>query len=171
MDPLLPDPAPDFTDPLGILRACHERMRRHCALLLRVCEHLAEHGQDQEAREAIRQLLRYFGESARHHHADEEQDLFPLLADDAELSGILQNLGAEHAELESSWVVLEGLLSGDPLQTLETLRDKAASFAAAYEWHIQTENARILPLAEQRLDATQIAALGRAMARRRGVTA
>ena len=37
---LLRPAAPDFSDPLGLLAACHERMLANCALLQRMLDNL-----------------------------------------------------------------------------------------------------------------------------------
>ena len=47
-----PESAPDFTDPLGLLRACHQRMLDHCERLLRLADHLQDHGADSDAQQA-----------------------------------------------------------------------------------------------------------------------
>ena len=48
----LPEQLPGFDDPLGLLRACHDRMLAHCELL----ESLAESPDSKVAQ----QVLRYF---------------------------------------------------------------------------------------------------------------
>jgi len=75
---LIPE-LPDFDDPLGVLRACHERMLAQCNTLQGLVTHVAHNGVDDEARSAIGNVIHYFTTSALHHHQDEEQDLFPLL--------------------------------------------------------------------------------------------
>ena len=62
-----------------MLSACHGRVERQCETLLRLVPHLAANGPDQAAREAAQNVMRYFDTSAPHHHADEEEDLFPAL--------------------------------------------------------------------------------------------
>ena len=68
----LPDTLPGFDDPIGLLRACHEKMLAHCDLLAAL---LDKDTLDDEAREAARNLVRYFSQSAPLHHRDEEEDL------------------------------------------------------------------------------------------------
>ena len=48
---------PDFDDPLGVLRACHERMLSHCDMLQKLPEHVAANGVDEEARSAINRVV------------------------------------------------------------------------------------------------------------------
>jgi len=169
--PVLSPAAPDFSDPLGLLAACHERIRGHCGLLQRMLLWLPEHGADGEMQGAARQVTRYFGTAAPHHHADEEEDLFPLLAADAGLADLIAHLGREHTRLDALWADLaprlECLARGE---VPEGLAAAVEAFTAAYGAHIDCEDAQILPAARRRLDQAQLGALGRAMARRRGVT-
>ncbi len=76
---LIPE-LPDFNDPLGILKACHQRMLMYCGILDKLIPHIADKGVDAEARSAIGKVKTYFSTSAVHHHQDEEEDLFSILA-------------------------------------------------------------------------------------------
>lgn len=82
MDITLPGhsaPAVGFEVPLEMLAACHLRVQDQCSTLLRLVTHIAAHGPDRPAQEAATAVMRYFDTSARHHHDDEERDLFPAL--------------------------------------------------------------------------------------------
>lgn len=104
--------------PLELLSACHARIERQCATLLRLAVHLAAHGIDDEARQAATSVMRYFDLSAPNHHADEEQDLFPALLEsvagsDAQcLRALIDGLSAEHRALEALWRRVPGLPKG-----------------------------------------------------------
>ena len=73
-------PAAGFEVPLEMLSACHGRVEQQCRTMLRLVPHLAANGPDQAAREAAQNIMRYFDTSAKHHHADEEEELLPLAA-------------------------------------------------------------------------------------------
>lgn len=77
--PAFSAPAAGTEAPLELLSACHRRAKSQCATLRRLVAHLLAHGVDEEARTAAANVLRYFDISARHHHADEEEDVFPAL--------------------------------------------------------------------------------------------
>jgi hemerythrin-like domain-containing protein len=176
MKPLFPTPAAGFDDPIEILDGCHERIRRNCALVERLAAHLADHGNDADARRAAANVLRYFDTAAANHHRDEEADLFPLLqhhVDSAELNAafdLIRRLREDHRRLDASWArmrerleeVVQGATGGltPPL---------AREFRAAYERHIALEEAELLPLARRVLDSSLLELLGNSMARRRGV--
>lgn len=167
--------APGFDDPLGLLQACHQRIERHCRTLERLPAHLDTHGPDRAAREAAGQILRYFTQAAPHHHADEEQDLFPRLRrclEDPEcpdeLVRWLDELEAQHREQEEVWSHLEpGLrrlaLGGIP-EVLPVRR-----FVDLYRGHMAVENERVLPLAARLLGISELEAVGSAMRARRGI--
>jgi hypothetical protein len=68
-----------FEQPFAMLEACHERVQRTLALLARLRVHVREQGADENARQAARDVLRYFDMAAPLHHEDEELHVFPLL--------------------------------------------------------------------------------------------
>ena len=52
MRPLLQPVTPSIEDPLELLKACHDKVRRFSALVPRLRDHLARHGPDAQAQEA-----------------------------------------------------------------------------------------------------------------------
>jgi hemerythrin-like domain-containing protein len=170
---LLGAAAPGFDRPLDVLEACHGRIARLCDTLEKLLAHLPLHGADAQARQAARAVLTYFDTAAVHHHDDEERNLFPLL-EQAHAPGacdLVEALTLEHDELAQLWRRLR-----DQLARIETGTDAvldeplARRFAALNRAHLEFENAHVLPLARQTLDAAALERLGRAMAARRGVT-
>lgn len=91
--------------PLELLFACHDKVRRFTALAGKLSGHVAQHGADEEAREAAASILRYFELALPHHHADEEEDVFPALRhlQDIELNRAIDTLLAEHVALDLMW--------------------------------------------------------------------
>lgn len=163
--------APGFDDPLEMLSACHERIRAQCATLEKLRLYLPEHGCDRQARQAALAILRYFDTAGRHHHADEEQDLFPLLlaTQHAAALALVAHLLERHTELDAAWdslrIRLTCIAAGTaPLLEEQTVRD----FIALYQTHIALENAQLLPLAKELLNTAQLETLGRKMSARRG---
>jgi hemerythrin-like domain-containing protein len=166
----------DFNDPIGLLTACHSRIERQCATLLRLPDHLAHYGPDTQAQQAAQNALKYFSTSGKHHHADEEEGLFPLLVAAANRQGnkgilsLISSLQAEHAEMESAWSLLAPLLEAitkggrvDPYQL------PVEPFAASYRSHMAKENDTLFPYAQESLSPEQVATLGQRMAQRRNI--
>ena len=166
---LTPD-IPDFDDPLGLLRACHERMLANCDTLEKLVPHLHDKGLDDEARSAITRIIHYFTTSAVHHHQDEEQDLFPLLnGQSLKLAEIIYQLKQDHQQLDTLWQQLAAdLKQGATLPEDPDFPDHVAQFCTAYRTHIDTENRELLFLAQHSLSTHQLEEIGHAMAKRRG---
>ena len=169
-------PAAGFEAPLEMLSACHGRVERQCETLLRLLPHLAANGPDQAAREAAQNVMRYFDTSARHHHADEEQDLFPALllsapaAELAPLRELIDTLQAQHRELEQVWGALRRTLAGISEGTVRELdATEVRRLADLYRSHIAREEAELLPFAARILSIDQLDGVGRAMRERRGI--
>jgi len=170
--------APDFQNPLALLRACHGRVERFAELAARIADHLGDQGMPEDAAAtAAGRVLRYFDQAAPLHHADEEADLLPRLrarlpepAPPA-LRQLVSGLEAEHQRLDDHWQGLRPLLAriaqGEAVSA--DFRARAEAFRDAQLDHLARENRWILPAAEQHLRAADWDAIGNAMARRRGV--
>lgn len=171
----LPRAAPDFSQPIEMLRACHERIRSQCDTLRRLAEHLKGHGCDGEARQAASSVMRYFETAARHHHSDEEDDLLPrmmvaaTLGNGSRLTGMIADIATEHREMERAWTELRAAL-----HEISTGESKALDFLAVdrfaklYTSHIALEESTVFPLAEILLSRADLDAIGARMAERRG---
>ena len=168
-------PAVGFEAPLEMLFACHDRIERQCATLRRLVPHLITHGANEEARAAAANLMRYFDTSARHHHADEEEDLFPALiesvagSDAVCLRELVEALKEDHRALEASWqrvrVVLEQVVAG---QSVALASEDVEALVGLYERHIEREEGEVFPMAARLLSEDDLARVGRTMRERRG---
>lgn len=174
MASLLSTSAVGFEQPFEMLAACHERVNRMLALLERLREHLPGHGADDNARQAARDVMRYFDLAAPHHHQDEELHVFPplLAAGDPATVDLVRRLQRDHVQMASCWgaarLVLDAVAGGE--QQALSAADEAAldRFTGLYGDHIQAEEGLAYPAAAQLLDETALAAMGREMMRRRG---
>jgi iron-sulfur cluster repair protein YtfE (RIC family) len=162
--------------PLEMLAACHGRVERQCATLKRLAPHLAQHGADDQARTAAANVMRYFDTAARHHHEDEEKDLFPALiesmagSDAVCLREMTEGLCADHRLLEAKWRNLRGVLQRVAAgETVVLSAAEVEAFTGAYARHIAREEAELLPMAARLLSDGALAQVGRAMRERRGV--
>jgi hemerythrin-like domain-containing protein len=172
---LVASPAAGFEQPFEMLEACHERVHRMLALLVRLREHLAKQGADVQAQQAARDILRYFDQAAPQHHLDEELHVFPpLLAQaDAETVAVVTRLQQDHRQMESRWEaarqvllrIAEGALDQPGAEDNEALD----AFAGLYDSHIEAEERIAYPAAQGVLDETARTAMGQEMMRRRGV--
>lgn len=174
--PGLHSPSVGFDQPFDMLGACHERVRRSLDLLSRLKVHVAACGVDPSAREAARDVLRYFDKAAPLHHQDEERHVFPALllpgAADVATVALVRQLQQEHADMEALWQQVRVPLlawseGGDaPLSRAEGALWQ--HFSAVYLQHVQSEDACIYPAATAQMDEYGLRAMGQEMAARRG---
>ncbi len=159
----LTDELPGFDDPIGLLRACHDRMLAHIELL--------EGMLDTADASAAQQVVRYFTTSAPLHHRDEEEDLFPRLnRQSIRIAELIFSLKKEHEQLDRLWEQLAPVLRKLPPDGLDDdVIGQAREFCRLNREHIQRENSEFLPLAASSLSRQQLDAVGEAMAARRGV--
>lgn len=169
-------PAAGFDDPLAMLEACHERVRRSLERLERIGERAAQRRVDAAVREAAADVLRYFDIAAPHHHEDEERHVFPLVLGacaDAAVCDAVRALQRQHDEMRSIWATLRGplqaLAGGNDAAFDAASRAAAAEFVALYRRHAAVEETLVFPFAAARLDEAALARIGAEMAARRGV--
>lgn len=174
-------PAHPFTEPVGLLSACHRRIEMFLDVILRVSMEWPGRALEGSARESLSTALRYFREMAPQHNQDEEESLFPRLRalDSAEARQLLQLMDAlerEHAEaspqharvdeLASKWLNGE-VLSAAEFQELHRVSSDLREF---YRKHIAFEDKTLFPAAQRLLPADVLRQIGREMGARRGVT-
>lgn len=168
-------PAAGYEQPFEMLEACHERVHRMLRLLARLREHVAAQGADEQARQAARDVMRYFDQAAPQHHLDEERHVFPpLLAQgDPQVVAVVHRLREDHRQMEAGWAraraVLEALAEGRVAVFDAAATQSLAGFAALYGEHIQAEEAIAYPAARGQLDAPALERMAQDMMQRRGV--
>ena len=177
IDPLF-EPVPDFDQPIAVLKHCHDRIRKQIRTMQNLVAHLPQHGADLPAKQGANAVLRYFEKAAPQHHADEEEDLFPMLQgavddiDAALLAQLLPQIMREHVQMAHAWQILEQQLKSiaageSALLSAEDVRH----FAELYAAHMEKEETQIAPMAMRVLSAAQMSQLGNAMSARRGIAA
>lgn len=166
-----PSAAPDFSDPLGLLRACHERVLQHCDTLENLAAHIGDKGIDQDAKEAAAQIHKYFSVAGKHHHQDEEQDIFPRLARiSLKLADRVHKLKKEHEAIDAMWEPLAPLLARPATITdTDAFSTMAQQYADANRDHVRSENEELLDMAQHIFGRDELNAIGEKMAERRGL--
>ena len=167
-------PGVGFEQPFAMLEACHERVQRTLGLLGRLREHVRQQGVDHDARQAARDVLRYFDIAAPLHHQDEELHVFPLLLAEStpEVRALVTRLQQDHVAMTADWAAaragLQALL--DETATGFTPQAEAAldRFAMRYDAHIAAEEGMAYPAAAALLPPAALEVMGREMAARRG---
>lgn len=170
-------PGAGFEAPFEMLDACHERVERMLRLLGKIREHVATHGADAQARDAARDVMRYFDQAGPHHHEDEERHVFPaLLAQrDPAVVAVVIRLQHDHRDMAVMWTQVRSALSvlveagehwpgfsADDLQRFD-------AYDALYRRHLVDENGVVYPAARSVIRGAALQAMGADMMARRGV--
>ena len=168
-----------FTDPTGLLSDCHRRVEMFLGTIEAVAD-VIDRPATEETSRALESALRYFGQAAPKHTADEEESLFPRLRQiqHPEIQAAIAEM--EQLEKEHRWAAplhaeVERLgtqfLSKGSLSSLEVdaFRKAVASLALMYKLHISVEDELVFPLAARMLSEADKSAIAEEMAGRRKV--
>ena len=170
-------PGVGFEAPFEMLSACHERVERMLALLVKLRQHLTENGWDTQAAAAASDVMRYFDLAAPQHHLDEEIHVFPavLALNNRQLDLLVYRLKQEHLQMETLWVVVRQALDGVAKANAQDWQGFSDadnvhmdSFFAAYKDHINDEEIYVYPAASSALNEEQLQGMSHDMMRRRG---
>ncbi len=172
----LHDTAPDFDQPIAVLKHCHDRIRKQLATLDKLLAHLPEFGADEQARQAAAAVLKYFEKAAHLHHDDEEQDLIPMLRavaqgeDAATLQALAPVILQDHKDMDAIWQDLHEQLTAIAEGQSTVLSASAVQrFSQRYLSHMEREEGTMAPMALRLFSPEQMAQLGKAMQARRGI--
>lgn len=175
--PGLHSPGAGFDEPYAMLDACHDRVRRSLALLLRLIAHLQARGVDADARSAAADVRRYFDLAAPAHHEDEERHVIPRLqaSPDPALQAAAQRMQDDHRDFRAVWARLGPALgrvaaaADGPMLPDEQagLAREAERFVAMHAPHLALEDDLAFPAASAGTDAEARRLMGREMAARR----
>jgi hemerythrin-like domain-containing protein len=168
-----PIPPELFHEPLDYILADHVRQRAVCTLLRSFI------ARKRAGEEDAQLVLAYLTHDLELHHADEEIDLFPMLRRRAlpedELGKVLDRLADDHRKSEALIADIGRHLSTPAVNGEIPLRAPARealeAYAAAEHRHLAMENAVVMTIAGVRLHRSDLKALGRSMAARRGIAA
>ena len=161
-----------------MLDACHERVERMLGLLGKLREHVKTHGADAQARDAARDVMRYFDQAGPHHHEDEERHVFPplLAGPDPALHALVRRLQQDHRDMEAAWAQAREVLvfaSQPPPPGWAHFTPAQTAllhhFASLYQRHIADEDGTAYPAAQAVLGAEALQAMSADMMRRRGL--
>jgi hemerythrin-like domain-containing protein len=170
-------PGVGFEAPFEMLDACHERVERMLRLLGKLREHVPAHGADEQARQAARDVMRYFDQAGPHHHEDEERHVFPaLLAQrDPAVVAVVIRLQQDHRDMAVMWAqvraALQALVDAGEGWTGFSAEDEQRfdAYDALYRRHLLDENGVAYPAARSLIRGDALQRMGTEMSGRRGV--
>jgi pyridoxamine 5'-phosphate oxidase len=171
---------PDFSNPIGLLIHCHERIEGQLSVLESAADILRAGDTRSLSRvfASIDGACAHFTIAGVKHTEDEELSLFPRLREQGGHAGqdalaAMTELESQHRTAEQLHVELDELVSRLPRdgsadsKDLDTFGDQVAELAALYRPHILLENSLVFPVAADILPANEIQALGEEMRARR----
>jgi hemerythrin-like domain-containing protein len=161
-----------FREPIDCLYAEHFRLQTVCDRL----DQLASENVTDGVRQVAHAIIAYLEQELPRHIADEE-DLLPLLrtrcepADNIDVA--LAALDDEHRNeahlCKALLPQLQRFAAEPPREELAEIRGQLSAIAGRIRHHLAREEHVILPLARRRLLPSDMCAIGRRMAARRGI--
>lgn len=116
-----------------------------------------------------RDVADFLGRQVKRHETDEEESLFPRLANAAaaaDLASVIEQLRSEHRVHVELHERLEHALASNA--AVDEVRRIAAALEDAYRTHIDIEEAVLFPAARRGLSSQDLAAISEEMQARRG---
>ncbi len=160
--------------PLDHLLACHRRIEERLDVLRRAAGHLGD--RRAEALEAIANSFRFLDSNGALHTADEEESLFPRLCGrvGGQDADFLRALEEDHREVERVYRGVKDVYAAMATAADRDIGQLDKSFGRSvdrlrelYRAHIAAEDARLIGLGREVLDATELSAISLEMKTRR----
>lgn len=168
--------APDFNQPIAVLKHCHDQIRKQIRTMQNIAIDSPRESKNLDVQQAANAVLRYFNHAAHQHHEDEEQDFLPMLQatatgeDAALLRVLLPDIMQEHQQMDADWLILDAQLKAIASGVSAILSETDVSrFADKYASHMNKEETQLAPMAKRLFSAAQMKQLGDAMRVRRGI--
>lgn len=165
-------------DAVGMLLACHQRIRNFTAIGVRLAE--AEGASAPEIANAAEAVHRYYSIALPLHEADENNSVYPRLGrrlTDPHERGSLQSMVDQHrplneviARLLPLWAELKTHPEKLSLYAAQ-LRADSAALQQLWDKHLALEEGIVFPLIRDRLTPEDLKAIHVEMKQRRGIDA
>jgi len=144
-------PAVSVPDTFEALDQTHRQVLENLEQLALLAQRLDQEGVDDTARQLAKHIHGFFEDTARAHHAAEEQTVFPplLAGDDADLVQHVRRLQQDHGWIEEDWLdlgpQLQAIAEGQSWYDLDFLRAAIPVFTDLYREHIALEETIVYP--------------------------
>lgn len=161
-------PSVTFAQPIDMLYACHDKVRRFCSQVNMLPDYIAENGRNDVVLQATRQISQYFNVAAPLHHEDEEENFFPLLLQYApQAQESIDELLRQHESLHANWSAVAqefARLEEDVDYQLNT--EVLQRFTAGYDVHLGIEEP-LFEMGKTFIPKEKLTEIGEIMAARR----
>lgn len=138
------------------LDQCHQQIQQHLAELAKLLTQLRAGEVSPQLRQCAGVIEAFFSGTARRHHVEEEQKVFPALlaSDNAELVQAVSTLRQDHIWIELNWSemapMLRALAQGEDWLDPAELQHAIEVFVTLCHDHIALEESLIYPAAKKR---------------------
>lgn len=161
-------PSVTFAQPIDMLYACHDKVRRFCSQVNMLPDYIAENGRNDVVLQATRQISQYFNVAAPLHHEDEEENFFPLLLQYApQAQESIDELLRQHESLHANWsAVAEEFARLEKDADYQLNSEVLQRFTAGYDMHLGIEEP-LFEMGKTFIPKEKLTEIGEIMAARR----
>jgi hemerythrin-like domain-containing protein len=161
----------EFRDPIGILRRCHQHVLEHCELMDEVATKVEKGEVGLDTATTAVKVQRFFSTTAKKHHQDEVEDIFPyLVRQSLKLADIIHQLNKEYQRQDEEWPKLSPqLMRPSAITAPAEFRTSVDNYIASIQRHITLESEELFEIAQHILSTDELRRIGKSMAERRGI--
>ena len=147
---------------MEVLDRTHREILAMLAHMLQLIGKLEARGIDAGTRRLAHDICAFFDQTARPHHAAEEELVFPdlLATGDPELVQDVKRLQQDHGWLEEDWLELapqlRAVANGQAWYDIDVLRSSVPTFTELYRDHIALEENVVYPASRRFRAATPL---------------
>ena len=159
------DPATNFSDGLQVLTDYHQDFLARGTQLVALANTIKQQGMTENLANQCMDMYCHYSHATHLHHKDEEEGLFPLLADQSSLViGMIERLMLDHEEIEESWSTLSSRLSNpEQITDFDHFLHLTIAFEKILREHLTREDEDFSPQIKKILTAEQIKQAGKKM--------
>jgi len=167
------DPATDFSDGLLVLKSYHVDFLERGKQLVALTTRIQQEGMTEDLANQCMSMYCHYAHATHLHHKDEEEALFPLLANQSSLViGMIERLMMDHEEIEVLWTQLaKQLTHPETLTNFDYLLHQTTEFEKILREHLTREDEDFSPIIQKILTTEQRKQAGKKMAELRNLSA
>jgi hemerythrin-like domain-containing protein len=167
------DPATDFSSGLQVITDYHQDFLARGAKLVELAETIKKQGMTEALAYQCMDMYCHYSHATILHHKDEEEALFPLLADNSSLIiGMIERLIMDHEEIEKSWSDLSSRLSHpENITNTDHFLHLTIEFEKILRDHLTREDEDFAPQIKKILSPEQMQLAGNKMSELRHLVA
>ena len=161
-------PSVTFAQPIDMLYACHDKVRRFCSQVNMLPDYIAENGRNDVVLQSTRQISQYFNVAAPLHHEDEEENFFPLLLQYApQAQESIDEILRQHESLHANWsAVAQEFARLEEDVDYQLNAEVLQRFTAGYDVHLGIEEP-LFEMGKTFIPKEKLTEIGEIMAARR----